>query len=481
MKTLLIAEDEKMIRQGLKAMVKRSGVMIEEILECQNGEEALATIKQQKVDVLFTDIRMPKMDGLALLNELQGCEYSPEIVVISGYDDFSYAVEALKCGAREYILKPVNREDIYKIMNNLEVIITEKNQVVKKLEAIEDILEQQIKYILLNPEITSSELKSFEQSFEQHWINVDNYQVFCIHKEFSLSNGIEAISCRIEEHSIIICSQKESLLLKSILGDKCYGISQVYTGTLGLRIAYEQAVLARKYAYMMDLNCLQYEDIPAQEHSKMNNKDLKRFVQLIGTERYDELNEVFAMMLDEKTVAKMLYKDFEVLMKKLIEYLLEYYGSLINPTEFRGIKQYYKYNSYKEYKICLRNYVLTLNDKIHDAHGQNKNNTQMKEAVEYILDNYEKDLNMAMVSNHISMNYSCFSQAFKEHTGTNFVNYIKEVRIEKAKELLQDTSKRVAEIGYAVGFENEKHFMKVFKSVTGISPTEYRKNSGLIK
>nr|WP_301335078.1 AraC family transcriptional regulator [Holtiella tumoricola] len=103
----------------------------------------------------------------------------------------------------------------------------------------------------------------------------------------------------------------------------------------------------------------------------------------------------------------------------------------------------------------------------------------MKEALAYIKSNYEKDLNMAMVSNHISMNYSFFSQTFKEYTGMSFVNYIKDVRINKAKELLESTNKKVAEIGYAVGYENEKHFMKVFRSVTGISPTEYRKNSQL--
>ena len=73
------------------------------------------------------------------------------------------------------------------------------------------------------------------------------------------------------------------------------------------------------------------------------------------------------------------------------------------------------------------------------------------------------------------------NKLFKEYTGTNFVNYMKEIRISKARELLITTGKKVAEIGYAVGYENEKHFMKVFKGVTGISPTEYRKNNELVK
>lgn len=109
MKTVLIVEDEKLIRQGIRTMVQRSGVPIEVIMECNNGEAALDILKDQKVDVMFTDIRMPKMDGLELVREVQKLSHKPQIVAVSGYDDFAYAVELLRHGVREYILKPVER------------------------------------------------------------------------------------------------------------------------------------------------------------------------------------------------------------------------------------------------------------------------------------------------------------------------------------------------------------------------------------
>ena len=90
MKTLLIVEDEKMIRQGIKTMVQRSGVPVEVILECNNGEAALEILKTQEIEVMFTDIRMPKMDGIELVRQVQSLEQKPMIVAISGYDDFSY-------------------------------------------------------------------------------------------------------------------------------------------------------------------------------------------------------------------------------------------------------------------------------------------------------------------------------------------------------------------------------------------------------
>jgi len=101
--------------------------------------------------------------------------------------------------------------------------------------------------------------------------------------------------------------------------------------------------------------------------------------------------------------------------------------------------------------------------------------------LDYIEENYAKDLNMAVVSNYISMNYSLFSYSFKQYTGSNFVNYLKEIRMREAKKLLTETDMKIIEISQAVGYDNEKHFMKIFKATCGVSPTEYRHNAYLSK
>ena len=106
----------------------------------------------------------------------------------------------------------------------------------------------------------------------------------------------------------------------------------------------------------------------------------------------------------------------------------------------------------------------------------NKNSHKMQQAVAYIAKNYASDLNMAVVSNYLSMNYSLFSYSFKQYTGSNFVNYLKDIRMKEAKRLLGGTDMRIVDISRAVGYENEKHFMKTFKNSCGVSPSEYRKN-----
>jgi len=111
---------------------------------------------------------------------------------------------------------------------------------------------------------------------------------------------------------------------------------------------------------------------------------------------------------------------------------------------------------------------------------EHRNQQKLEQALRYIRENFSRDLNMAVVSNHVSMNYSVFSQEFKQYTGKNFVAFLKELRMEEAKRLLVETDLRVIEISQRVGYENEKHFMKTFKAEYGVSPSVYRKNMGFM-
>lgn len=111
--------------------------------------------------------------------------------------------------------------------------------------------------------------------------------------------------------------------------------------------------------------------------------------------------------------------------------------------------------------------------------GDHKNRAKVYRAMNYIRQNYDKDLNMAQVSNLVSMNYSLFSRDFKRYAGKSFVDYLRECRVEKASHFLAQTELRVAQISRLVGYDNEKYFMKVFKDESGVSPTEYRRNMQL--
>ena len=138
----------------------------------------------------------------------------------------------------------------------------------------------------------------------------------------------------------------------------------------------------------------------------------------------------------------------------------------------------FSFQTMDEYMAVVKEWVKRFNELVSGDIDEHKTSLKMQKAIEYIKENYSTDLNMAVVSNHISMNYSLFSFTFKQSTGTNFVNYLKNIRVGEAKKLLTETEMKVNEISQAVGYDHEKHFMKTFKSITGLTPSQYRNNLG---
>lgn len=161
-----------------------------------------------------------------------------------------------------------------------------------------------------------------------------------------------------------------------------------------------------------------------------------------------------------------------------IEEMFRTYQNVLQGEE-QGLLRFqniYQFANLDELMEELAVWLIGFHEKIHTEFDDYRNKSRMKQAIAYIEENFDKDLNMAVISNYVSMNYSLFSYAFKQYTGKNFVNYLKELRVNEAKRLLEETDLRVIEISQKVGYENEKHFMKLFKSQCGVSPTEYRKN-----
>lgn len=485
MKTVLIVEDEKMIRQGIRAMIQRSGVPVEVIMECANGEMALDILRSQKVDVMFTDIRMPKMTGVELVQNIQELPEKPLIVAVSGYADFSYAVEMLRMGAREYLLKPVEREKLWEVLRSLEQEISkdrENSRTSKRLGR------QQLKYLMLNERITEEEITTMQTEYESEF-DLRAYQVCVLNpKDVEVSQEQPYIYLHnIEGDDVYLVPEKNTLLLlKNELAQAYVGVSLLHSGIRELRTAYQEAVAARRRAF-----CVGRMPVFAQESEKhvpeefcergqrLLGAEMKlQRVQLIGTDKTDELVKAWNGLFHAVRNEWIKPSDFVNSMNDFFKETQKTYRNILmeEQEEVKKLKAYYAYPALTDWQAEFMEWILELHEQINSRFDSSKNQQKIKQAIAYIQENYDRDLNMAVVSNHISMNYSLFSALFKEYTGSNFVNYLKGIRMEEAKRLLTETDLRVIEISTKIGYDNEKHFMKIFKASCGVSPSEYRKN-----
>ena len=250
MKTLLIVEDEKLIRNGIKTMVQRSGVPVENILDCANGELALELLKEQHVDVMFTDIRMPKMDGIELVSRAMELPAPPLMVAISGYDDFSYAVEMLRHGVREYLLKPVERDKIRDVLTKLNDEI-EKRHCIRRTE--KKVGYQQLKFIFTSASMSPEEEELLEQKYADLFFN--NPYIVCVTGKNVLTEDDRSYIYvdDVDDGNVFIveADNLDALCSDELLHTNA-GISAVHNGIRELLTAYNEAHAMRKRAFCLE-------------------------------------------------------------------------------------------------------------------------------------------------------------------------------------------------------------------------------------
>ncbi len=482
MKTLLIVEDEKLIRKGIKTMIQRSGVPVDNILECSNGEMALEILRMQEVDVMLTDIRMPRMDGITLVKAMQTLPHQPLTVAVSGYDDFSYAVEMLRMGVREYILKPVEREKVKEVLEKLNAEVLKK----KESAIIDRTLGyQQLKYIIMNETLSEYEKEFMLKQWNSTILGREYIMVLTNDggegqnewEENPLLIHLEAV----EKNELYITGMDYlPVLLKDELAGRNVGVSSPLCGIENLKKGYKQALSARKEAFYLGKPSVEYGEIRKRKNPDIHLEKpvLGQIVQLLGTDKYENAVRQLERIFKNAALGSYDHLEFEQGMQYLFDDILVTYASILK-TDREEIRDYYEiygYNSLEEFKTEVLGWLTNFCDTLNSRFDDYKNKQKIAQAVSYIRENYGRDLNMAVVSNHISMNYSLFSYVFKQYTGKNFVTFLKEIRIEEARRLLEETDMKVIDISGLVGYENEKHFMKTFKAACGVSPTEYRKN-----
>ena len=475
MNTLLIVEDEKKIRQGIRTMALRSGVKVDRILECSDGEKALDVIRREPVDVMITDIRMPRMDGITLVKSMQSCLKVPMTIVLSGYDDFTYAVELMRCGVREYILKPVDREQFFTALCKMEAEITKMQAVREKTLQLSH---QHLKYMMLNKEITKNELGMITEQFT-HSLFRHAYVVVCAAPQdistetkdgILFLGSVEGMAVYLAENGL-----KDYLLDEKLKGLSA-GASLPHRELTEVRQAFEEAVKARKTAFAKCLPSAVYDGAPPQG-APLYEETMERILHLASAGKAEEAIKHMEQIIENVITGITDVNDYGQRMKNLTDMITARFCHMpgISINTWEPVRSVFAYHTILDHSQAFASCLINLREQMKTEEELSLTKEKMRLALGFVQENFYKGLNMAMVSNHVSMNYSQFSNAFKEYTGMNFINYLQELRMTQAKHLLRTTDMKVFEISWKVGYGNEKHFMKTFRAICGVSPTEYRK------
>lgn len=530
---VFLVEDESVVREGLRDNIPWQQFGYQFVGEASDGEMALPLIRKTKPDVLITDIKMPFMDGLSL-SHIVGQEF-PEmkIIIISGYDDFEYARQAIKEGVEQYLLKPITRRTLQKALTEVkEKIESEQEQknylnkyqndlheyeqfflrnffekVFEGQLSVQEIYEEAQKHSLdINAPcynlglITVQEKKNrgnagelcqkcyeemmrFLLRFSGHYLvfrwNVNTYGVMIkgepgnvVERTSKCLENMEQICKKYEEDLDWYAAVGKPVERFSLLADCYRNLNHVFSYRF-----FEPSKHIFSEDMISKLTAASEEGaLESVETSKINPELIKGF---LANGQKEEVQEFVINFVNgiHQALASKLFWDYLLLNVRFAA--LAYVESLgVTQEEFlQNINMDYA----QKMEISAENMqhymeeVLTGAIEFRDRENMNQGKKTLKKALAYIEENYMQEslsLNEIADSMEVSPNY--FSAMFSQEMQMTFVEYVTEKRMEKARKLLQETDMRANEIALAVGYRNPHYFSFVFKKTQGCTPREYR-------
>lgn len=532
-RNLLIADDEELIRKGLIARFRYLGFEFGNILEARTGAEALEAVRENPVSIAITDIRMPDMDGLTFIREARKISPSLRFMVLSGYAEFEYAKTALNLGASAYLLKPLSNEDLKEEMDKLITQVETDARIRQDITSRKKLEEKNMAYTLekeinslihepANENFTEGKYPVFfrkissapgtrlllgiinieEKSCENHFCKDDTELIrFAVKNVFDEIHSpgkvllVNSIIHKRQMYAIFESSGGESpvlrreveqffLEMRTVL-EKKMGIyltmgASSQTHRLSAHALGEAESALRQRTIYGDGNLYFYEDNMVFSQKSFPASKLYLLEQHLTQGNLNGILKLLSELFSDDMLQNCGVSYIRILWVRILNLLLKYYEPEIR--RYIGIETLL-HNFRVLDEICLpqkihryTSWIITdciSRRDMQDASSKDK----IQLATQYIKKHYNENLAINSLAELFNMSPNYFSSVFKKELNQSAVNYITEVRMEKAKEYLRDTDLSVIEIAESVGYEDSQYFFRVFKKTTGVTPLQFRRNS----
>lgn len=537
---IVLADDEENIRNLVAKKINQSIETFEVVGIAENGLEAIKLVSEYQPDILITDICMPLLDGLELIKKVNEIRPSIKTIIISGYDDFSYAKAAVTLGVEEYLLKPFRAEELFEVLNRVKLEIDKEMLFVRNIEYMHYEIERKNseakeKLIL---KLLEGELKEKELEIEKNMLEIElNFNWYCVgiirfwdavgnvildsHKK-QLDKFIDLVnsnyfSSAIQNYIVInhnqqlvilICGNQKTLLcfkddlqqglekINTSMGEyydlrfNCI-IGKAYSDVNYIPHSYKEALTAWRSS-LDEVGCvLGYETYETQIADIKNSvlqrpKDLENNLLLnIQLCHYEEAMKSLNSILAYYSPIFIINSGFvSVAIIELVFNISEAMGRAggnLKAWQDEGIINYLRKHfisgSLMEAKIVLQEYILRCCDQF-TLMGE-KSGDKIVHNMKTIID---QKLNVELFSlddlaEELHFSPNYLRQLFKQKTGESFKEYFIRKRMEKAGELIKATNMKVQDIAANVGYSDQRYFSRCFKKYFECTPSEFRENN----
>lgn len=536
---VLIIDDESIIRKGIKNIINWKQLDCEVCADASDGIEGIELIKKHLPEIIITDIRMPGLDGLSMIKQVKGIVPYSKIIILTGYRDFDYVQEAIKCGAFDFLLKPSKIEELTAVLTRAVNDINDQKIRHMEIDRFKQLFEQSIPILrekLLYDIIYGLNTNEFEilEKMRLFSINIQNFVLVVMENDydeksnssqydkhlyqFGIVNSFEEIFAeKYEVLSIMLNSSRVGFIIQKPdrkeldiveVSEKCGYLQEVINNGFGFTVT---IAVSSGGVSPLELPEKLKECLGSLEYkSYMGNNSIIQYSDLNSFFRYEDysiLDKYQKQLLESiksgneglVRVATQNIARYVTANKININYMKNfYYTTLSSINNIRIsvsaievdkkheegkdiaslLKLIEKSESADELNSLLEDVAVRIAEKVN-----NFNNKSIKlilrKAIDYIQEHYNEQVTLNEVAENIYVSTFYISRMFKKELGKSFVDYLNDVRIEKSKELLKDVKYKTYEVAEIVGISDPHYFSKLFKKYSGMTPSEYRETLAL--
>lgn len=519
---VLLVDDEKLERVLIRRGFSWENYDFEIIGEASSGQEALEFIRYRQPDVVITDISMPHMNGLELAEKI--LKFIPQcyVVIVTGYREFEYARKAIQLGVEDFLLKPVNMDEVKNVVEKIKSKMEQKEIQIQETENLkqmvlsdQDIMMESFFLRLVENRITQDEAVHRLMAYNCEMMLE---QCICCNIQINEKNNLDISRDKIEDvlniirknsydnsicfvhfmRNIIlyfmgenenrvmrICVELQKEIYEENRIENTIGISNLNYGFSGIVKSYEQSLKSLDASILIGKNTVityeKYSEIIDRENGKVEI-DWEDFLFCIQNSRIERVEAYIEEYVEQIRTGNVLDREYLGLlcmnMITKVGSTLNRYGKGVEQVlgretiydEIRKIKTVDDANRYLNKNLhCLIQY--------HEKRREKKGNKLIENAIQFIHKNlFQPELSLRIVADNIFINDSYLSRVFKKEMGVSLIEYITKKRIEESILLLNTTDMKVYEIAEKIGFRDPHYFSICFKKYVGITVKQYKDN-----
>lgn len=500
----VILDDEYLVIEAMKALVNWKKYNIEIVGTAMDGQSGFDLIVEKQPHIVLTDIRMPEMDGLSIIEKVKYIYPEMQFILFSGYTDFSYAKKAIVLGVLDYIVKPITAEKVETALVKALNHIDDPDNLILRAEVQETLLQGAAvpeedwrrteapmavsdirECLILACSLPEENIKIREYLYGSK--NLKKYGVFysvypAMQAVMCLSSGVNGKEKMLEALKMVVDiwkKERSACHIGAAYGRVCQ---------LEIRKVFDQAAEAMNYAvFTGETQIVDYQKLVMQRRIPTDiQKYESRFLKDIEENQTEDIKKAVKQFEEEclnfctePRITKHFILEFVYnalsLKKRLIAERADYRFGMQMDDEYECPPHVFvdSCSSYQELIAWFRDEMLRIAREVAENQGGGQTRRQIQLVKDYIHTCYQKDITLFELAEISKMTPAYFSNVFKQEVGISYIKYLTRVRIERAKELLMEGYK-VADVSQQVGYENYRYFCVIFKKYTGMTAQQFK-------